>query len=186
MKKTLLILTIVTLFFAGCRKIDVFESGTEAFVRDGKILCCAVDLGLPSGVKWADRNIGAESEDASGGYYDYSYDYDVATNELGDCWRLPTDSELEELMDECIWTWTESGYEVTGPNGNSIFLPAAGYGYESISGTTEYYDDGDGYYMSSTLKYDDYVKVLNITSASCFIEMSHVGEYLRSVRPVSD
>ena len=44
---------------------------------------------------------------------------------------MPTDAEWTELMDQCSWTWTTisgvNGRKVTGPNGNSIFLPAAGY-----------------------------------------------------------
>lgn len=49
---------------------------------------------------------------------------------LGGKWRMPTQEELEELSSLCIWTWTTrngiNGYEIKGPNGNSIFLPAAG------------------------------------------------------------
>lgn len=45
-------------------------------------------------------------------------------------WRLPNDEEIMELIDSCTWEWTNrdgvAGYEVTGPNGNNIFLPAAG------------------------------------------------------------
>lgn len=58
-------------------------------------------------------------------------DYDVAHVQWGGRWRMPTITEFEELIDNCTWTWTVrdgvNGYEVTGPNGNSIFLPAAGF-----------------------------------------------------------
>lgn len=44
---------------------------------------------------------------------------------------MPTKVQIEELCEECMWTWTtmdgHDGYKVVGPNGNSIFLPAAGY-----------------------------------------------------------
>ena len=74
-----------------------------------------VDLGLPSGTLWRGMN-----EDG-----DKLYTYDEAMERFSD--RLPTKEQLEELSDECKWTWTGRGYNVKGPNGNSIFLPAAGY-----------------------------------------------------------
>lgn len=59
--------------------------------------------------------------------------YDAATANWGEDWRMPTLYEMEELVNECEWEWTSvngvSGQKVTGPNGNSIFLPAAGYRY---------------------------------------------------------
>lgn len=183
MKKTLLVLLVVVLSFLGCRKVDVFDEGTETVVKDGKILGCAVDLGLPSGLKWSDRNLG--TGDLKGDYYDYDFDYDVVTNELGDGWRLPTESEYEELISECTWTWTtkggiSDGYEVTGPNGNSIFLPAAGY-----YGTTTLLQNGEyGYYMSSTLSNYN-VSVLQMNCAGYFMSTFTIGEYRRSVRPVN-
>ncbi|MCQ2139005.1 MAG: hypothetical protein MJZ09_01365 [Bacteroidales bacterium] len=55
---------------------------------------------------------------------------DVATVKWGKPWRTPTWEECVELMEKCTWTWEQinghNGYNVTGPNGNSIFLPAAG------------------------------------------------------------
>ena len=69
---------------------------------------------------------------------------------------MPTKDEQRELLDNCEWEWTTqndvNGCKVTGPNGNSIFLPAAGYRYGS-----SLYNDGDyGYYWSSTPNDDDY------------------------------
>lgn len=56
--------------------------------------------------------------------------YDAATAKLGDKWRTPSDKEFYELRTNCNWDWTvingHSGFRITGPNGNSIFLPAAG------------------------------------------------------------
>ncbi|WP_455162335.1 hypothetical protein [Tannerella forsythia] len=56
---------------------------------------------------------------------------DAATRKLGSLWRMPTKEEIRELLDHCTWNWTTqdgvNGCEVKGPNGNSIFLPAAGY-----------------------------------------------------------
>ena len=57
--------------------------------------------------------------------------YDVAHVKWGGDWRMPTFGELHELYSNCTWLWITingiNGYKVTGPNGNSIFLPAAGY-----------------------------------------------------------
>ena len=56
--------------------------------------------------------------------------YDAATANWGDEWRMPTLDEMRELIDKCTWEWTTqngvNGRKVTGPNGNSIFLPASG------------------------------------------------------------
>lgn len=96
------------------------------------------DLGLPSGTIWKNDNC-----------YGH-YTYDQAVRQFGD--RLPTKEQFEELKSECSWSWTGNGYRVTGPNGNSITLPAEGfYGcnvsnfYERAAGVGEY-----GCYWSST------------------------------------
>ena len=73
------------------------------------------------------------SELQSQGYIDgegnLNPQYDAATANWGGDWRMPTKAELNELLNNCTWTWTtqngHKGYKVTGPNGNSIFLPAA-------------------------------------------------------------
>lgn len=76
---------------------------------------------------------------------------DAATVNWGGNWRMPTLSEMEELMNECDWVWTSvngvNGYLVTGSTGNSIFLPAAGCRY----GTDVSYRGSLGYYWSATL-----------------------------------
>ena len=116
-----------------------------------------VDLGLPSGLKWATCNVGAETPDEYGDYYAWgetetkaeytvgnsvtygeqmsdisgNAQYDAATANWGGSWRMPTEAEQQELINNCTWEWTTqnnvNGYRVTGTNGNSIFLPAAGY-----------------------------------------------------------
>lgn len=61
---------------------------------------------------------------------------DAAYSNWGGPWRMPTDEEFDELCKKCKWEWTSqnghNGYLVTGPNGNSIFLPAAGYRWNSF------------------------------------------------------
>jgi hypothetical protein len=63
---------------------------------------------------------------------------------------MPTKAEQDELRTKCTWDWTTQngvyGYKVTGPNGNSIFLPAAGYMYE---GTLHDAGSIGGYWSSS-------------------------------------
>ena len=137
-----------------------------------------VDLGLS--VKWATCNVGANKPEDYGNYYAWgetstkstyynnnsktygkrmndikgNSQYDAARANWGGTWRLPTKAELEELKNKCTWKWTTqngvNGYKVTGPNGNSIFLPAAGY----RSGSSLRYDGDYGGYWSST-PYDD-------------------------------
>ena len=77
--------------------------------------------------------------------------YDAARANWGGDWRMPTYDELDELINNCTWTWTTqngvNGYKVTGPSGASIFLPAAGY----CSGNYRYGAGSGGIYWSSTL-----------------------------------
>ena len=91
------------------------------------------DLGLPSGTIWKNFN-------ATG-----FYTYDEAFSQFGN--RLPSKAQWEELKAECQWTWNGSGYKVTGPNGNSIVLPAAGW--HNCAGSTASVGSG-GFYWSST------------------------------------
>ena len=76
---------------------------------------------------------------------------DAARANWGGNWRMPTPEEWKELNDKCTWTWTtqggKNGYRVTGPNGKSIFLPAAGY----RDGTVVNRAGSDGFYLSSSL-----------------------------------
>lgn len=133
----------------------------------------AVDLGLS--VKWANCNIGASRPEEYGDYFAWgeintknsfrdsnsltwgkpmediegNAQYDAATATLGDGWRMPTQNEMKDLMTNCTWQWTTlnnvNGCRVTGPNGNSIFLPAAGY----RSGEQSWSVGSQGAYWSS-------------------------------------
>ena len=173
-----------------------------------------VDLGLPSGIKWATCNVGATTPEGYGDYFAWgetspksSYDsrnsvtfgksmgdisgkaqYDAARANWGGDWRLPTEAEFEELQNSSNCTWTRTtqngvnGCKVTSVrNGNSIFLPAAGYRV----GTSLSNEGSGGYYWSSTpLESDDY--------DSYYLDFygGHHGTnrifryYGRSVRPV--
>ena len=96
----------------------------------------------------------SKSQLQSQGYIDsegnLTSQYDAATANWGGDWRMPTEAEQEELLNNCTWTWTTqngvNGYKVEGPNGNSIFLPAAGY----LDGSSlSYAGSGGGYWSSA-------------------------------------
>ena len=129
-----------------------------------------VDLGLS--VKWAKRNIGAKTVTDFGGLFAFGditgcnpsvdpADYasadtyktasDLANIATGGKGTLPTADLFEELFSLCTTEWTEldgvAGYKVTGTNGNSIFLPAAG---KRVASTVS--DEGEhGYYLTGTV-----------------------------------
>lgn len=189
-------------------EIDYIEVADETAINDHEY----VDLGLPSGLKWATCNIGADSASAYGSYFawgdivpketfteedcptyekemgDISGDpqYDAATAAWGAPWRMPSRAEYSELLEKCTWTWTEingvNGYKVTGPNGNNIFLPAAGFNnWASVTLPGEY-----GCYWSST-PFEDTTKAAALTfddySAGMGWNPRSSGQ---SVRPVAE
>ena len=170
-----------------------------------------VDLGLPSGLKWATCNVGASSPTGNGDYFAWgdiepksSYrsdtcstyyisigqisgnvNYDIARANWGGTWRMPLDTEMLELLNKCTWTWTSksgiNGYVVKGPNGNEIFLPAAGY----RDGTTLYNAGSYGDYWSSTPDGAQGAYVLSFYSSSRGMAYNF-RYYGQSVRPVSE
>lgn len=114
---------------------------------------------------------------------------DAANANWGGDWRMPTDEEREELQNTSYttWTWTTKngvqGYKVASKiNGNSIFLPAAGYRFNS-----ELYDAGfeEGYYWSSSLNtsVSDYAFYF-LFNWTIVDYSSHFRYYGLSVRPV--
>ena len=112
---------------------------------------------------------------------------DAATANWGSPWRMPTRTEIEELIDDCAWSWTTqngvNGYKVTGSNGNSIFLPAAG----NRDGTEVYASGSFGCYWSGMLykNYDEYVYTLNFTG-SYWIWLYSLRSAGHTVRPVTE
>ncbi|MCD8305980.1 MAG: DUF1566 domain-containing protein [Prevotella sp.] len=113
--------------------------------------------------------------------------YDAARANWGGTWRLPTWSEIDELVDKCTRTWTtingHSGYKVTGPNGNSIFLPAAGY----RNGTSLFNAGEIGSFWSATPYGDDSGSAYCLTFGSGdFVRNWGHRLYGQTVRPVSE
>lgn len=127
---------------------------------------------------------------------------DVATCKLGNGWRTPTDNEMQELMTKCQWTHEiqgkTQGCRVTGPNGNSIFLPLAGY-CEAGSSISEL--NVFGFYWTSNLIPKSDQDMLgfdgNVACAAYALSLSLLGHakgtwthQLRcnrlSIRPVQD
>lgn len=111
---------------------------------------------------------------------------DAAQSNLGGNWRMPTDEELKELLNKCTWKRTSmngiDGRLVTGPNGNSIFFPTAGYWYSTVL-----YDIGStGIYWSSSLHYGTPINAYHITIGTS--DVGALGNYPRisgfSIRPV--
>ena len=154
--------------FRACEvdSIVPYKSADEVNIQDHE----SVDLGLS--VRWATCNLGADAPEKAGDYYNwgecvanpelYAINnmvgnisgtiYDTATKIWGEGWRMPTASEWQELSEKCTWSYTtinnKQGYRVTGANGNSIFLPVAGY-YNTLP--QDVYDlNSYGYYWSGT------------------------------------
>ncbi len=206
MKRVLFALLALSVV-VGCGGKSKIEKSS---ITEAKVEVEAVDLGLPSGTKWASCNVGATSPEDYGNYYawgeittKYVYnvessktlgmsmfdisgnkDYDAATANWGKRWRMPTKEEFDELRNNCTWTWITQnnvkGYKVTSKkNGNSIFLPAAGY----CLGRGTNGEGLRGYYSSST-PHEDY-RAYHLDFS---VDRYGTGDYGlyegRSVRPV--
>ena len=189
-----------------------------------------VDLGLPSGLLWATRNVGATSPEDYGDYFawgetqpkevyewstyqhinsnllltkycnmsDYSYNGftdnlttlqpgdDAATANWGGGARTPTTDEWQELISNTTNQWTTrngvNGRLFTGFNGNTLFLPAAGYRFDSSLDYAGTY----GEYWSSSLNTDDPFKAWFVLSSSNYLllpsEYRGIGHSVRAVR----
>lgn len=113
---------------------------------------------------------------------------DAAYKNWGGAWRMPTDAEWTELREQCTWTWTSqngvNGYKVTSKsNGNSIFLPAAGY----RDGSSLHYAGSYGHYWSSSLDTDSPNTAWNVLFNYADVNRSNNSRYYgHSVRPVCE
>ena len=174
-----------------------------------------VDLGLPSGTLWMDRNIGASSPEDAGLYFawgetqgyeadevgktkQFSWDEykrsltslkttsDAALQNVHGC-SIPTKKQLQELIDgtTSVWTAWNGVYGrlfASNTNGNSIFIPAVGYGaYDSIGDV-----GSSGGLWSSSLRggVTNYGWYLYLDSDECYINYTYYRCYGYSVRGV--
>ena len=213
MKKTLVILCVSLCVMFSCKPEEDDSAITpQANKINGHEY---VDLGLPSGLKWATCNVGASSPEKYGYYFawgeispkaEYTGEnsitygeemndisgnpqYDAARANWGGSWRMPRENEMEELHAYCEWEWTQkngvNGYKVIGRNGKSIFLPAAGYRYGASL------DDAgsSGEYWCSTP-----VEYYNDVNCAYDLTFYSDGQFMgdsyrfngRSVRPVAE
>ena len=218
--------------------IDMSPEGAEA-----------IDMGLPSGTKWANMNVGANNPEEYGLFFAWGettgYDsdtsdgrifewaqykwlseggsswtqvnkYQINDNRISACWydnegkyigdnkvmlemeddaamahwgmkwRIPTYAEMEELADFCNVNWMTkngvNGLEFTSKiNGNSIFLPAAGYRNDNLVNNI----GSNGAYWTSTLRSTDtlFAGCLNLSSTG--VEMPYNDRFNGcSIRPV--
>ena len=201
-----------------------------------------VDLGLPSGIRWATCNVGSTTPEGYGDYFAWgettpkttsnwsTYRYcvynendenysgwnsltkycnnaesgnngftdafttleasdDAATANWGAGWRMPTHSEMQELYDNCTHEWTTqngvNGEKFTGSNGNSIFLPAAGYRYIDELSYAGSYGDYWSSSLSTSTSTPVYAWLLDFDSDECGTVGNNYGRFFgRSVRPV--
>lgn len=131
---------------------------TEVLQVNNTVVATPVDLGLS--VKWASKNLGAAQPFQYGGYYDRTAEY--LSNYWGGEWRLPTEKEFEELFTKCKVKYVDAvlagkeympdvaGYLlITGPNGNKIWLPAAGAKYRATDKQYNNPPGSEGFYWLS-------------------------------------
>ena len=187
----LIALAVCLVIFWGKREALCIKQETISEIQPDTIhKTQLIDLGLPSGTLWADRNIGADAPEEYGDYFrfgettpftkkspEYIYDAnddiagtdrDAATVILGKGYKMPTLDQIKELLKECKWEWTSmngvKGMKVTGPNGNHIFFPASGCRNGSNGSL---YDVGSyGYYWFASAFYSNLGRNLSFNSSN--------------------
>lgn len=167
-----------------------------------------VDLGLPSGTKWARMNIGANSEAEYGNYYQYGKgasqyaatsgqsEYSGTENPLssaadtvvqvwGGSWHMPTWDQLKELTANTTYEFTTingiNGGKFIAQNGNYVFFPASGYYFNGSQSDV----GSGGFYWGSAPNGGSSARLLNINSSSNSV-ITRVRSNGYSVRGVVD
>ena len=170
-----------------------------------------VDLGLPSGTLWSVCNMGADKPEEFGSYYAWgetstksSYNWntysigteldslpvlddahDAAAANWGYGWRMPSREDFDEIVTYCTKAWTTRnnvyGYLITGPNGNSMFLPASGG-----RGDGNIYESGSCgfYWLNSVYTSDTQFAWGFLLDSDSFSETSYYRMYGQTIRPV--
>ena len=198
--------------YVPCESLTAYQTAWSAYTS--RITCIPtheyVDLGLPSGTKWATMNVGASSETDYGNYYQYGKgaddyqvtsgqsDYsgtenplaasaDTAVQVWGGSWHTPTQTQFEELTATTTDTWETingvNGAKFTATNGNYVFFPAAGE-YDSRG-----YLIGDGYrcyYRSSTFYTPTVSCTPKFENGSVLVSFGVQHKEGCSIRPVMD
>ncbi len=170
-----------------------------------------VDLDLPSGILWAETNVGASSAEEAGDYFAWgetdaksefsdtnsewygkehtdnlTAEEDAATVNWGTGVRMPTQTEMEELRDKCTWTAATvnnvAGFKIVSKtNGNEIFLPSAGY----YKGTDLLKSGTNGYYWCSTPSNEKSAYSLDTFSGKLIVS-GYYRYFGRTVRAVAE
>lgn len=164
-----------------------------------------VDLGLS--VKWADHNVGASVESEVGGRYmwgdptgtatynTYSQPdlkeisgtkYDIATVQWGSQWRLPSDNEIKELIDNTSYVWTSRNgtfgglftSKKSGYTNKSIFIP-----YDGSYNTSTGIKVGDIWSGSISSTDNNYAIILFFTEEKVYYASTGMSNFI-PVRPV--
>lgn len=228
MKKVISTVLLVCAASVSVSAQDVKQDGQHSCIDDNHPHL--IDLGLPSGTKWACCNVGADTPEDFGNYFAWgeteekssytpkSYQYctgvdtdgdgwydegvqyvekeqdfgdvisgtnDVALVKWGESWQIPTLQQFRELLDNCSSEWTSvndvEGRRFTGPNGASIFLPAAG----NRNGASRVLVGSSGNYWSSTWGTSDASRASELIFDSGYTNTHTAYRYNgRSVRPV--
>lgn len=121
-------------------------------------------------------------------------EYDAATVNWGEEWRMPTMAELQELVDLCTWAEYRlnrvKGNRITGPNGNSIFIPNSGYWQNSSKYFDNDYPEGSfGLFWSSSLEplKKEEAYIMNCESGNGIVAYRYWYRHFGlPVRPVKD
>ena len=142
--------------------------------------------------KWCEGNYDTQTKYCTDSYYGtvdnktiLDLEDDAATVNWGGAWRMPTKEELQELLEDCTWTKVVQNdhncYMVTGPNGNTIILPAAGVFDDTI---IEVYNTM-GCYWSSSLSEDSSSNAYYLYFSSGEVDWDGLERfYGLSIRPV--
>ena len=168
-----------------------------------------VDLGLPSGTKWATMNVGASSETDYGNYYQYGKgaaqyaatsgdsnyggtedpldsSVDTASQVWGGSWHMPTRTQIQELTANTTYQWVANykgsginGGIFTATNGAVLFIPAAGRWSDGNQDDVGSY----GYYWGSSPHGSDVAYYLFFYNGDEDVN-GYYREYGYSVRPV--
>lgn len=165
------------------------ETQTKSNYKWSTYKLCNVDYNRQTKYCPADKTEYWDGEGTPDGKTVLDLEDDAAHVNLGGAWRMPTDEEWTELRVNCPWEWTVyegiNGYMVYGfDSGNSLFLPAAGYRYN-----TNLYDAGSlGRYWSSSLNTDYPLDAWGVYFSSGAVSRYGNGQRYNgySVRPVTE